>query len=85
MFYVSGCNDHDYLEDTLYLYQLSTSSAMRVTLSIENGAGQKHCCIPVIYHKPETAFFHPNSRAMVNALEWWLIDRLSMLELYCGS
>lgn len=47
--------------------------------------GPKHCSIPVIYHKPETAFFHPNSRAMVNALEWWLIDRLSMLELYCGS
>ena len=89
MFYVSGCNNHDYLEDTVYLCQSSTSAVL-VRLSI--GDDDPHLgCIPVRYQKPETAFFHPNSRAMVKALEW-LIDRLrhigkpssAMLELYCG-
>jgi tRNA/tmRNA/rRNA uracil-C5-methylase (TrmA/RlmC/RlmD family) len=88
LFCVSGCKDHGYLEDTLYLCQSSTC-ALRVKLLLEDGDA-KHGCIPVLYQKPETAFFHPNSRAMVKALEW-LMDRLqnigkasAMLELYCG-
>ena len=49
--------------------------------------------IAVRYEKPETAFFHPNGRVMLQALEW-LISRLQavidgdrplhMLEMYCG-
>jgi 23S rRNA (uracil1939-C5)-methyltransferase len=52
--------------------------------------------IPVQYEKPEGAFFHPNARAMLHALEW-MLQRVSLvarrqrsssgprlLELYCG-
>jgi hypothetical protein len=52
-----------------------------------------HDKVAVHYEKPETAFFHPNGRVMIQALEW-LISRLQsvvdgdrpfhMLEMYCG-
>ncbi|KAI2490240.1 S-adenosylmethionine-dependent tRNA (m5U54) methyltransferase [Fragilaria crotonensis] len=86
--FVSGPEDRDYLEDTVYIY-LSGDAPTRVTLSKEDvPAGTR--CIPILYQKPESAFFHPNSRAMVKVLEW-MMDRLqsigqisSMLEMYCG-
>lgn len=51
--------------------------------------------IAVHYNKPEDAFYHPNSRAMCNALEWMLsrivlivadLETLTprLLEMYCG-
>ena len=88
LFFVSGPEDRDYLEDTVYLY-LSSDAATRVTLSKGNVISGARC-IPVYYRKPESAFFHPNSRAMVKVLEW-MMDRLqsigrisAMLEMYCG-
>ena len=88
LFFLSGTEDRDFIEDTVYLY-LSSNAASRVTLSLEAVSSETRC-IPVYYKKPESAFFHPNSRAMVEALEW-MMDRLqsigrasSMLEMYCG-
>ncbi|GKY92896.1 hypothetical protein MPSEU_000258600 [Mayamaea pseudoterrestris] len=51
--------------------------------------------IPVDYEKPESAFYHPNVRAMLKALQWQLermsrisrqisTRKLRLLELYCG-
>lgn len=49
--------------------------------------------ICVLYEKPVTAFFHPNARVMLQALEWILsrlrtvtesIGSCNMLEMYCG-
>ena len=50
---------------------------------------------PVRYEKPEGAFYHPNGRVMLQALEWLLNRvseivssnagrRLKLLEMYCG-
>jgi tRNA/tmRNA/rRNA uracil-C5-methylase (TrmA/RlmC/RlmD family) len=50
--------------------------------------------IPIYYQKPETAFYHPNARAMTKALQW-MLNRLNkicseldhpcrLLEMYCG-
>ena len=96
VFFVSGPDSHAYLNDEVYLHLHQTTNASnrnRVTLSIEDVP--ETACIPVTVHyqKPETAFFHPNSRAMLQALEW-MMGRLqhinigtsscSMLEMYCG-
>lgn len=86
---VSRMEEHDYLEDTVYLYQ-TEGNVSRATLSRDKVRGD-NCVVEVYYQKPETAFFHPNSRAMINALEWMLRrlkqcteKRSTMLEMYCG-
>ena len=58
------------------------------------GLGEVPNAIPVYYDKPETAFYHPNSRAMIKALTWMLnrlewivrVDKhpCKLLEMYCG-
>jgi tRNA/tmRNA/rRNA uracil-C5-methylase (TrmA/RlmC/RlmD family) len=79
------------LRDSVYIHQ---SSSWIVSLTpLDNTI--KDANIEVQYEKPNTAFFHPNSFAMKDALHW-ILDRLSyiighggssscsMLELYCG-
>lgn len=86
-FAVYGAEERrDSIQDTIYLLRLP---GPRVSLirPAEDSA------IMVQYQKPEGAFFHPNARAMLTALQW-MLNRLesivkeqpdcSLLEMYCG-
>jgi tRNA (uracil-5-)-methyltransferase len=88
MIIATSRDDRDFLYDCLYLYK-SENSLFSVTLSPADAIEP----IQILYHKPVNAFFHPNSKAMINALEW-ILSRLqsigkdlSMLEMYggCGA
>ena len=68
-------------------------SKMKIGHSIKS-TDTSNPVIPIHYNKPETAFYHPNSNAMCQALEW-MLERLTMiasgsaqpsrlLEMYCG-
>jgi len=83
---VSVGSDKQTLSDTVWLSR--TSDGFSASLHEQDNA------VPVLYEKPVTAFFHPNGRVMLQALEW-LMTRLQsivddyggpcdMLELYCG-
>jgi tRNA (uracil-5-)-methyltransferase len=82
-----GTSSRDYLEDSIYIYR-SGDGSNQVTLSKHSNVDT----IEVQYRKPETAFFHPNSNAMIQALTW-MMGRLQaaavskpchLLEMYCG-
>jgi 23S rRNA (uracil1939-C5)-methyltransferase len=74
--------------DTVWLYR--KGDLFSAALVEQVGVHDK---VAVHYEKPQTAFFHPNGRVMLQALEW-LISRLQsvvdgdrplhMLEMYCG-
>jgi tRNA/tmRNA/rRNA uracil-C5-methylase (TrmA/RlmC/RlmD family) len=59
----------------------TTTTTQTVSTSTSSCNDQtKVVVIPVIYHKPETAFFHPNPRAMTQALQW-MLQRLQSIIL----
>ena len=74
------------LSDTVWL----SPNEAGFSASLEKG---ENASTPILYEKPVTAFFHPNGRVMLQALEW-LMTRLqrivvkdgpcNMLEMYCG-
>lgn len=77
-----------YLRDTIWIDPIHRN----VTVGQRDPA--KPTAIQVDYWKQETAFFHPNSRTMTQALTW-IMSRLttmstsntkanSLLEMYCG-
>jgi tRNA (uracil-5-)-methyltransferase len=91
-----------YLKDTIWLHPdtqtvsrfppltltATTTTATATTTDNNNNAANAANAIPVHYEKPETAFFHPNPRAMTKALAW-ILSRLTpesryLLEMYCG-
>lgn len=83
---VSVGSDKRTLSDTVWLSP--TNGGYSASLD------EQHDAVCVLYEKPVTAFFHPNGRVMLQALEW-LMTRLqsivdyyggpcNMLEMYCG-
>jgi tRNA/tmRNA/rRNA uracil-C5-methylase (TrmA/RlmC/RlmD family) len=90
----------NFLRDTIYLTPPSGEGcAWRV--SLVRPPSQDDCrIIPVHYHKPVEAFFHPNANVMCQALAW-MLNRIALivsatslgpvnsnqrclLEMYCG-
>jgi len=82
------------LRDTLYIHRQGESLHWEVNLT----SPEDTAAIQIHYEKPNTAFFHPNSFAMKDALAW-ILNRLSyitrrtdrespvrtsLLEMYCG-
>ena len=87
-----------FLRDTIILSPPATenkeSSGWSVSLATRLPKKKEPNNILVHYHKPETAFFHPNANVMCQALEW-MLNRISvimaasetplrLLEMYCG-
>jgi tRNA (uracil-5-)-methyltransferase len=78
------------IRDTVWLHQTNNDTMnWQVTLAPPLDGG-----FQVKYEKPETAFYHPNARAMEKALQW-MLNRLTcivrkadhpcrLLEMYCG-
>jgi tRNA/tmRNA/rRNA uracil-C5-methylase (TrmA/RlmC/RlmD family) len=90
---VSGADDSiQSIRDTVWIYRSSEeSSSWDVSLTKPSSVA---AAIPIYYQKPETAFYHPNARAMTKALQW-MLNRLNticpeldhpcrLLEMYCG-
>jgi 23S rRNA (uracil1939-C5)-methyltransferase len=78
------------IRDTVWIHRSSEESSWDVSLTKPSIAD----AIPIYYQKPETAFYHPNARAMTKALQW-MLNRLNiicseldhpcqLLEMYCG-
>ena len=81
------------IRDTVWIHTIVSSDG-GVVWDAALGLGEVPNAIPVYYDKPETAFYHPNSRAMIKALTWMLnrlewivrVDKhpCKLLEMYCG-
>lgn len=89
---VSGADDSiQSIRDTVWIHRSSSEeSAWNVSITKPSVIA----AIPIYYQKPETAFYHPNARAMTKALQW-MLNRLNticselehpcrLLEMYCG-
>lgn len=87
-----------FLRDTIILSpptgENNKPSSWGVSLATGPPKKQEPSNIFVNYHKPETAFFHPNANVMCQALVW-MLNRISviatsserplrLLEMYCG-
>ncbi len=94
------------IRDSIYLFRTSTCENDSAATMDEWKVGldkslpsnaTSTVVIPVLYDKPETAFYHPNANAMTKALSWMLNrlgnisssssstnQKLNLLEMYCG-
>jgi tRNA (uracil-5-)-methyltransferase len=77
------------IRDTVYI----ENKTWKVNLLLPTQA-ESRSILEVHYHKPESAFYHPNAYAMKEALQW-MLERLAvivsecsgpcrLLEMYCG-
>ncbi|CAB9522880.1 tmRNA (uracil-C(5))-methyltransferase [Seminavis robusta] len=96
----TGSSLGNILRDTIYLIPPPPSNdnnihaAWKVSLATPQQPITSQA-IAVHYHKPETAFFHPNANVMCQALAWMLerisltatsstLPEIHLLEMYCG-
>ena len=86
-------DDTGTIRDVVYLispdHTISTNktdkkSSWAVTLTTPTSSRNEpepSAAIPVLYEKPESAFYHPNASAMIDALTW-MLNRLDAIRQY---